>query len=247
MLKIAICDDLPEQSARIHAAAWDYFFRHDDQETELSVYNNSLLFLESLKKTGGFDILLLDICMPGISGTDVAREIRTREDKSEIIFLTTSHEFAVDAFALKAAHYLLKPFTQSQFDEAMDRAMLRFSGGAGKKITLKPLGGGLHNVDVDDILYIESAGHTLSVYLKSGVTSEGQRSLNRLNEMLTEASPGQFDTPCRGYLVNHKAVRTIEPKRIILQNGKDLPVARGAFRTFQERHFSFMFPEGGGI
>ena len=243
MLSIAICDDLPDQSALIHAAVKDYFSRRSDQRPEISVYNNSLLFLEKLKTVGGFDILLLDICMPGISGTDVAWEIRAREDKSELIFLTTSDEFAVDAFALKAAHYLLKPFSQQQFDEAMERAMSRFNSCERKKLTLKPLGGGLQNVDVDDILFIESFGHTQNVYLKAGSTTESQRSLSRLREMLTEVSPGQFDSPCKGYLINHKLIRTIEAKRVIMQNGRELPVARGAFREFQDRHFAYMFSD----
>ena len=243
-MNIAICDDLPEQSALIQQAVTNYFTKNQDDNFKISVFNNSLLFLEGLKNTGGFDILLLDIFMPGINGTQVAREIRKRQDKCEIIFLTTSDEFAVDAFALKAAHYLLKPFTQAQFDEAMNRAMLNFTDGSDKKIALRPVGGGMENVVIDDIIYIESFGHTLNVRLKSGDTTESRRSLARLLEMLTEVSPGQFDSPCKGYLVNHKAVRTIEPKRVILQGGMEIPVARGAFREFQQRHFEFMFPEG---
>ena len=242
-MNIAICDDLPSQSELIHAAAVDYFSRHKEQEVEFSIYNSSLIFLDSLKSTGGFDILLLDICMPGINGTDVAREIRKRQDKCEIVFLTTSDEFAVDAFALKAAHYLLKPFTQELFDEAMDRALARFKNGEVKKIALRPLGGGLQNVDLTDIIYIESSGHTLNIFLKNGVTTECRRSLARILEMLEELSVGQFDAPCKGYIVNRRAIRTIEPKQIVLQNGKTIPIARGSFREFQERHFAYMFPD----
>ncbi|MDR3601423.1 MAG: response regulator [Desulfosporosinus sp.] len=58
-------------------------------------------------------MLLLNIGMPGIVGTQVAAEVRKRKDKSEVIFLTTSDEFAVDAFALKATHYLAKPLPYS--------------------------------------------------------------------------------------------------------------------------------------
>ena len=244
-MNIAVCDDSPEQLALIHAAAIDYFTRHDGQKLKISVYNNPLLFLEGIKTIGGFDIILLDICMPGISGTDVAREIRRRKDKSEIIFITTSDEFAVDAFALKAAHYLLKPFSQGEFDEAMDRAMVHFSDGSVKKIVLKPQGGGLQSVEINDILYIESFGHLLNVHLETGLITESRRALSRILEMLEELSPGQFDSPCKGYLLNHKRIRTIEPKVAILQNGKEIPVARGSFRDFQERHFKYMFPDGG--
>lgn len=244
-ISIAICDDLPEQSELISTAVMNYFAGHNAKTPGICVYNNPLLFLEGLKNTGGFDVLLLDICMPGLNGVAVAREIRNRKEKCEIVFLTTSDEFAVDAFSLKAAHYLLKPFTQAQFDEAMDRAMARFQSGSVRKIVLRPQGGGLQNIEVDEILYIESFGHMLNICLETGSTTESRRSLIRVLEMLEEVSPGQFGSPCKGYLVNQKAVRTIEPKQVILKNGMKIPIARGSFREFQERHFAFMFPDRG--
>lgn len=244
-MNIAVCDDSPEQSALIQAAALDYFTRQDVEMLKISVYNNPTIFLESLKSCGGFDIILLDICMPGISGTSVAKEIRRRKDKSEIIFITNSDEFAVDAFALKAAHYLLKPFSQVEFDEAMDRAMVRFLDGSAKKIILKSQGGGIQSVEINDIYYIESFGHLLNIYLETDVFTESRRSLSRIQEMLEELSTGQFDSPCKGYLVNLNKVRTIEPRRAILINDKEIPVSRGSFRGFEESYFNYMFPDGG--
>ncbi|MDD3360869.1 MAG: response regulator [Hespellia sp.] len=137
ILNISICDDRPDQLAKIYTATTEYFKKYSERVIQVSRFDNSLLFLESLDKTGGCDIALLDICMPGILGTDVARSIRARCDKTEIIFLTSSDEYAIDAFVLKAAHYLLKPFTQEQFNEAMDRAMQPFADGSIKNIAVK--------------------------------------------------------------------------------------------------------------
>lgn len=241
ILTIAICDDKPEQLANIHAAATEYFKTRPEFSVQVSSFDSSLLFLESLDKTGGCDIALLDICMPGILGTEVAKEIRDRRDKTEIIFLTTSDEYAVDAFALKATHYLMKPFTQEQFDEAMNRAMLRFSDGLLKTIVIKPEGGGARAVDIAEILYIESQKHLLTVYTKDGSCTEGQRSLTRLLAELETLSPKQFISPYKGFIVNQKAIQLIEKEQIILRSGHRIPIPKRGFRELQNIYFDYMF------
>ncbi len=244
MLHIAICDDQYDQIKMIRSAAEQYIARLDIKAV-ITEYGNAMEFLESLNRSGGFDILLLDICMPGFLGTQVAKEVRGRKDKTEIIFLTTSNEFAVDAFALKAAHYLLKPISQNQFDEAMDRATERFLGDQVKTISVKLENGSVLLVDINDILYLESSGHTQCIYLGDGTCKNARLSLARLAQELEEASPGQFINPYKGYLVNQRAIRAIEPKQIILHCGTRLPLPRGGFRQLQEVFFEYHFREGG--
>jgi DNA-binding LytR/AlgR family response regulator len=109
-MKVAICDDDIKQLAVIKAAMENYELEHNEYTYEIECFDNPLEFMQCSEKTGGYDILLLDICMPSILGTDIAKEIRRKKEKSEIVFLTTSQDFVVEAFALKAAHYLVKPF-----------------------------------------------------------------------------------------------------------------------------------------
>lgn len=52
---------------------------------------------------------LLDIVMPHLTGIETAKRIRARGETAEIMFLTTSREYALDAFSVKASDYLLKP------------------------------------------------------------------------------------------------------------------------------------------
>lgn len=122
MLHIAICDDQADQIQKIREASEKYF-QNRKEHVDYQTFENAFAFIEAVDKGDFFDIVLLDVCMPGILGTDVARELRDHHSRAEIIFLTTSDEFAVEAFEVKATDYLLKPFTQAQFSKAMDRAI----------------------------------------------------------------------------------------------------------------------------
>lgn len=141
MLHIAICDDQADQIQKIRTAAETYFLTRNER-VEYQTFSNAFAFTDAIDKGSIFDIVLLDVCMPGILGTDVARELRDHHSRAEIIFLTTSDEFAVEAFEVKATDYLLKPFTQAQFSKAMDRAIAYIRQRNSAKVIFRLVGGG---------------------------------------------------------------------------------------------------------
>lgn len=246
-MKIAICDDLKEYLDKINQSLKFYLKDKNIHDCEIDRYDNPLLFLDAIEKNGGYDILLLDICMPGISGTSVAHEIRRRHDRTEIVFLTTSDEFAVDAFALKAAHYLIKPYSKDEFSEAMDRAFFKFNLGEAKKLSVKTDGGNIRLIDISEILYIESIAHCQTVHLKEYNCTEMRQSLSKMLDELEKLSPGQFICPIKGFVVNQKAIVSIEPKHINLRNGIKIPIARNTFRQLSEQYFKYMFEGGSSL
>ena len=75
---------------------------------------------EKLLKEKKFDIVLLDLMLPGIHGLEVARQI---SDRSRVIFITSYREHAVEAFDVNAVHYLVKPVTEERLFQALDRAV----------------------------------------------------------------------------------------------------------------------------
>ncbi len=240
-MRIAICDDMIKEIKLIRLALKSYILKEIENSFEIKEYNSSLLFLDDLASQGGFDIVFLDICMPGVLGTDIAKEIRQRKDKTEIVFLTTSDEFAVEAFALKAAHYVVKPFTQSQFNEAMDRAMERFAAKQTKNISLKVQGGGVKIIDINDICFIENFSHTQNIHLKDNECFEVRQSISEIISMLEGVSKGQFIIPYKGYIVNLKSIQLIQPDKIILRDGQAIPIVKRNFRQFREQYFDYMF------
>lgn len=150
MVRIAICDDLQEQLELIRKAV-QLYFQDKREPIEVFTYENAMDFVDAFEKKGNFDIVLLDICMPGLLGTDIAAEMRKQKSRAEIVFLSTSEEFAVEAFAVRAAHYLVKPFTQEAFAQAMDRVMDSLRQRHSGKMVFRLVGGGIQVEEINAI------------------------------------------------------------------------------------------------
>ena len=119
MLRIGICDDNREDIDRIKGLAVRFSAEHPEMPMQIRVYDLPYDLLDDIEKTGGFDLYLLDVVMPHMTGVDLARRIRERKERAEILFLTVSREYAVDAFSVKASGYLIKPVRKADFDEAV--------------------------------------------------------------------------------------------------------------------------------
>lgn len=240
-MRIAICDDKFEQLELIKYSTISYFTAHQESY-EIDAFSNAFDFLDAHEKSI-YDLVLLDICMPGLLGTEVAREIRSRNDKTEIIFLTTSNEFAIDAFEVNAVHYLLKPFTQEVFIKALDRAMQVIEKKRLKMIYFKCPKGVIQAIDKNSISYIEASSHRQSVILNDGTNIETVQTLSELYNSLQELSIGQFINPYKGFIVNQHAISTIESHQIVLKSGKSIPVPRRTFINIKQTYFNYMFGE----
>lgn len=238
-MRIAICDDQLAHVESIKDATNKYFHSQKDL-AEIHTFTHAFDFLDAHAKSK-YDLVLLDICMPGMLGTEVAKEIRMTKDKTEIIFITTSHEFAIDAFEVNAVHYLLKPFTQEAFHQAIDRAMQNMNHKVTKMVYLKCAKGVIHAVDKNKISYIEADAHRKSVFLHDGVNIETNQTLIELFDTLQELSPGQFIAPYKGYIVNQHAISSIESHQIVLKSGKAIPIPRRTFGFIKQAYFDYMF------
>ena len=241
MIRVAICDDQEESLAGIHDAVASYFSRNPDFSVQISDFSVPEQFVSRLRSSSGWDIVVLDICLPGILGTDIAKEIRRRHDRTEIIFISISRDYAIEAFSLKAVHYVVKPFTQAQLDEALSRAISSFEGNGTGRFLVNIGNGKVQSVSVDKILYVESQGYRRVVHSADGLYEETKSTLAKMQEDLNVLSPGQFIQPYRGYIVNLDAIRTVLADRVILHNGDFILIKRGDFRRIRDLLFSWSF------
>ena len=122
MLRLGVCDDRKEDIASIEALVDHFSARYPEHPVQVSCFDSPYALLEALEKSGGYDLYLLDIIMPHMSGIELAKKIRERGERSKLLFLTTSREYGIEAIGVKASGYLLKPIKeQALFDAHLYR------------------------------------------------------------------------------------------------------------------------------
>lgn len=244
MLQIAVCDDMPEELARTYRHMLRYI-KERDLDARVSEFSHPDALLLSAEQTP-YDLYLLDIVMPMLTGIGVGQELRRRHSDAQIVYFTTSDEFAVSAFSVKAAHYVVKPFTAAEFDEAIDRALEDMRRSAPKELPVRSGDGELRLVDVREIEYIEYRNRVQEIHLRGETVTEQRRSLARLQEELEALVPGQFVGSCKGFIVNLSAVVSIDQSGILLRGGARLPISRGTTKQLQAVYAAFRFKKKEG-
>ena len=120
---IAVCDDqiaeLEKLTALLQACQSD---RRSDVRFQTFRSGGHLLDAARAER---FTLYLLDVLMPGMTGMDAAREIRSFDAAADIIFLTTSPGFAYESYGVRAAEYLLKPINAKLLYPVLDKLYLR--------------------------------------------------------------------------------------------------------------------------
>ncbi|AAQ57886.1 LytR/AlgR family response regulator transcription factor [Chromobacterium violaceum] len=101
------------------------------------------------------DVLLLDISMPGLDGISLARQLRQQALAPALVFSTAHDHFAVEAFELDAADYLLKPVRRERLEQALRRALARRQGQPQTSFTVRQRGR-LLNVPFADARYLKA-------------------------------------------------------------------------------------------
>ena len=123
-MNVMICDDQAEELENMKQIVSEYAATHSELSIDTKCFSNPFDMLDEIEKSGAPDIALLDICMPSVLGTEIAREIQSKsEESTDIIFLTTSADFAVEAFSLHVSDYLTKPYTKERLTDALDRVI----------------------------------------------------------------------------------------------------------------------------
>lgn len=232
-MRVVICDDIQKDMETIRGALDTYAAAHPEYLVEIKEYNAAADVLHGMEEEA-YDIALMDICMPGVSGTDAAEKMLAKNPEMSVIFLTTSGEYAVEAFAMNATHYLLKPFTQEQFDAALDRAIKKTED---QVLLSLDCVDGVYRVRSSEIVSVESQNHYLLLRLSSGETLRIRMKLSQMFEEIQKYPA--FIKVGASYVVNFNFVRSISGNNIEMQSGAKIPVPRRSVEEVQRAYMEY--------
>lgn len=237
MLRIGMCDDDQEDSEQIEELALCFAREHPETPLQIQAYKSPYDLLNDVEKTGGFDIYLLDVVMPHMTGVALARRLRERKERAEILFLTVSKEYAVEAFGVKAAGYLIKPVSKADFDEAVLDCIRRLSAENKSSLVLKAKNS-LYRVPVSDLVCVESFNHNQVCTLADGSTLETSVTLTELMETLKDEPA--FVRPHRAYIINMDFIRRLTAHELFLTNDERIPVSQSEYGRLKNAYFAYM-------
>lgn len=233
-MQIAICDDVQKELETTRAALDTYSKEHPEYHFDVDEYSTALDILHAMEKGKTYDIALLDICMPGVLGTDVAEEMLAQAPDMGVIFLTTSNEYAIEAFAMNATHYLVKPFSQEQFNAALDRAVKKTEDEGLLSLACVD---GMYRVRISEIVSMESQNHYVQINLSSGEKLRLRRKLSQMFEEIQKYP--EFIKVGASYAANLAFVRRISGNTIEMFNGIKIPVPRRHSEEVQKMYMEF--------
>ena len=230
MIIVAICEDeryiLEELRRKV-----EKYINRKSLDASIKTFMSGEELLKAKKK---FDIILLDLMLPGIDGLEVARQISCR---SRIIFVTSYREYAVEAFDANAVHYLVKPVTEERLFLALDRAVNQTEQMDNQSLTLMK-SGKTQVIFIRDILYCEVFNHQVRIHTVHG-TYDYFGTLDMLETKLDE----RFFRCHRSFVVNMSCVAGQEKGVAILINGERIFISRRKQTDFIQRLLNFLKSE----
>lgn len=211
------------------------YSREKNKEFDVRHYPDGLTFLDHLES---FDIVFMDIHLPGMDGLEVAREMRKHNLESFLFFVTDLAQYAIKGYEVDAIDYIVKPVIYDHLAMRLDKVVTLLEDTHNQpKITVKS-DSGIHLLKPDDIYYVDILGHRLSFHTKQGEYS----TYGSLNEVEKELPTADFIRCNHCYLINMKYVTSIEKNAIVVMN-EELAMSRTkrkafleAFSEYQTRH-----------
>ncbi len=228
MIKIAICDDDKNITDKITALLSGC---GGLDGTSPEVFHSGE---ELIDRKADFDIIILDMEMPGLDGIETARILRQTDEDFILIYLTAFKEKICSAFEVGAFRYLLKPVSADKFLEAISAAVERINKDS--LILIRSTADELHSVRLSRIVYFETVERRVLVRLADRELT----SAAAISDYERELKGRGFYRTHRAFLVNFGHVERVLNDRVILDNGEAVKLSRLRRADFLECYHRFV-------
>lgn len=247
MYLIALCDDEPAELEKTGLLLDDYERQHSGLWFETCWFGNTEELLRAVREDHYMpDLILMDIFMPDEEqgsqpmGMEAAKELRGMNYKGKIVFLTTSREYALEAFDVDAVQYIVKPGLEEKLFAVLD-SLLENIEEERKKYTLLKIDGRHVKVPLNDIVYCEAQGKIQCVNMTNGIQYMQRMTMTELYEQLSRYQ--EFVKIGAAFIVNLGHIESMNTKEICMNNGVKIHLPRGTYKNLRERYFSYYCEE----
>ncbi len=226
-MEVAIVDDVKEELELVQKYLMD-FSRDYSENFQITAYETGEQFLEDFKEQ--FDLIIMDIDMPGINGIDTAREIRKNDEHVVLMFVTAMPQYALTGYEVDAIDYVIKPVAYPDFALKLKKALRFVVMNKADEPLILQTNEGIVSLRISDIYYVESALHYCIYHTKD----KEYRVRENISHAEKTLSPFSFARCNSGYLVALKKVRAIVKDDVHVGEFV-LKISRGKKASFTEQ------------
>lgn len=207
-MRIAVCDDEQAQRAAVCAQlhAWRPAYTVES-------FAEGEGLLQRIRQGARYDLLLLDIALPGKDGISVGEQIRAYDEDVLLLFLTSHEQYVFSSFACGVFDYIMKSAAQERLFAALDRAE-RLVHKRRHCLTIQTKEG-VRRVEVQDLVFVEAYHRHLLLHMR-GQTCD---TLGKMNALAAQLQPFGFLRCHQGFLVNMQYIQRIEEGIIVTAYG----------------------------
>jgi DNA-binding LytR/AlgR family response regulator len=222
-MRITICDDDKLELERIYTLTQKYIHKRN-LHAQITAFQSSASLTEYEKSNAGANIYILDVIMPGTNGIELGGIIHKRRKNAFIIYLTTSKDFAVDAFKVKAFAYLIKPVVEKELFSELDQCFNNITK-TDKKFILKTAPNNI-SVNSSDIITVEYLNHKLIYHTVRG-NFESAWLRGKFDDISKEfIDTEEFVKISASHIVNIKHIQSVNADEFIMSDGSGYKITR---------------------
>ncbi len=222
MIRISVCDDEPKIVTILEEQIDNYLSKNDIQY-EIKSFDNSKALWYEIEDGMVFDIILLDIEMPGIDGMKLAEMLQEFLPEAILIFVSSHKKYVFDSFKLDAFRFIPKEQIDDRIEEALEEAIRKIQSRKERYYIVENRTG-VVRVPLSSIIKITREGKNIIIETEKGEKLYMRKSLvEALNELPAE----DFNMVIRGTICNLVQIVRIDEDGLLLKNGDKVPIVKG--------------------
>lgn len=206
MLRVAVVEDNAAERKRIQDNLLAL-----PEKMEIDTFVSGMAF--AIGEMKNYDIVLMDIDMPGMNGIETAKRLRAVNKSAVLVFVTNMVQFAIAGYEVEALDFIVKPINPYSFALKMKRAICRTAKRSEDELTVRT-DSVLHRVPILSIRYVEVSGHYITYHTSSGVYQE----YATMKDVKERLSQHPFAQCSQSYLVNLKYISSVSREKVVVED-----------------------------
>lgn len=232
MLRIAVCDDEEKELNGTAKLLNSYLGARPGLRGQIECFQRGEALLKRAAEQQGFDLYILDILMPEESGIDLGRRLRDLKEGGEIVYLTTSNDFAADSYDVGAFFYLLKPVEKNKLFQVLDRAADKLNRRRESAVMVSTAEG-QRRILLECIRYVERVGRCVRYYCTDGAVDSQTIRVSFREITAPLLADRRFCLCGASFVLNFQHVTGVKGQTAILDNGQAVTLPRTSAADFK--------------